>query len=241
MRPDIPRGSVTREIPEGYSVATPKDAPGFSGPLAPGSSEYMMMKAGINPSGFTAARSTLRNLPYLTDAVPELRNTPPGRMFDQKLMNGYNRAISERTAADQSVPQDTPVPTADMVKQLTELEGKYADQLQNSSVRTIAKVKDGLQELGPSIPWSQFQKIKQGFFNEVRLSSAAGGQAYQVFKQALEKISPDLAAANQKYFTVKTALENAKIDPATGLRIMDKGPKPIKPTPGKGTFPGGPL
>lgn len=201
--------------------------------VVPGSPEYNVVKMGINPSGYKANLSSIYNIPDLMKEVPELKNTSPGPAFDQKLLNGFKRAEHNLVAAEDSIPDDTPVDTGDAVKKLSDMEAQYSDQLNNKAVRSIAKVRDGLEALGTNIPWDQFIKIKRTFFDEVPLSSSAGRDAYQVFKQMSDKVSAatgaGLTEANKSYFVTKIAIENAKIKPVKlpdgsfkAVRIMEK-------------------
>lgn len=209
--------------------------------LKPGSPEWTRLKAGIDPKGKIANLNTIRNLPELVKEIPEIRNTPPGAMFDKQLVNGFERAKQNLIATEQSIPRETPVATSEALKELTNLEAKYAAEMQPRAVQTIAKVREGLSELGGNVPWERFIKIKRAFFNEIKLTSMAGREAYQVFKKMSDAVSKDLTKANQSFFTTKSALENAGIDPVTGLRIMEKAPKPMVPEQGRGTFRGGAL
>ena len=66
------------------------------------------------------------------------------------------------------------------------------------------------------------------FFNEIKLSSAAGKEAYQILKKLSNDVSPELGELNQKWYTVKSAIENAVIDPRSGEKIHSIG-KAVKP------------
>jgi len=85
--------------------------------------------------------------------------------------------------------------------------------------------------------WKDFIKAKRAFFNEIKLSSAVGQEAYQIFKQLSNDVSPELGKINQKYYTVKSALENAAMDVKNGEKIRTIG-KAAKP-PIKGSNPKG--
>lgn len=171
----------------------------------------------------------VRNVPYLLDTVPELKGVPPGANFDAKLGNAFDRVAHELKAARASVPPETKVPTMDAVKSLKTLEEKYPDQ--SAAVRTIDKYRSMLEEK-PSMDFKTFDNIRQSIFDELKLSSAVGQEVYGVFKKVVSDISPELGKLNQKYYTVKSAIENARIDLKTKQRVMpEKAPK-VQPTKG---------
>lgn len=185
-----------------------------------------------------ASRSTAnllkvsRNVPELLKTAPELQGVPPGPNFDAKLYSAFNRIGHELNATEASIPDTTQVPTTDAVTQLKALESKYVDTNQPQAVRAIDKVRSFLEER-PSMQWSDFIDAKRSFFNEINLSSAAGREAYQVFKKLSNDVSPDLGKLNQQYYTVKSAMENAAMDTRTGekIRTIGKSQKPVGTAP----------
>ena len=161
----------------------------------------------------------VRNVPYLLDTLPELKGVPPGANFDTKLFNGYQRITSELRAADASISPDTQVPTGKAVQALKDLEAKYPEQ--SSAVKTIDKFRSMLEDR-PSMSWEDFSAAKKAIFNEMKLSSIVGGEVYRVFKDVVRDVNPELADLNQKYYTVKSAIENADIHPEKGMRLNPK-------------------
>lgn len=201
--------------------------------------EIHLAQQGIAPASITQKLSTIRNIPDLLKEVPELRGTPPGNMFDAKLMNGFKRAEHNLSAVEESVPRETQVPIGDAVKQLSNLEQELALSGQNKSMSAVSKIREKLSEFPNTIPWEQFRDMKRAFFKEVSPSSDPARRAYRVLMDTSDKISPALTDANRSYYIVRTALENAKLDRFTGTRIRNVG-KPTKPAmynePGKAQF-----
>lgn len=168
----------------------------------------------------TLANSDLaaRNAPYLLEAIPELKNVPAGPGFDARLFNGFQRIGHELNTTEASIPRETPVPTANAVKQLTAIEQEALNANQPGAVRAIAKAKDFLAER-PTMTWEQFIKMKRSFFDEVKLNSRSGKAVYETFKEMSKAVSTELSELNQKWFTAKTATELANMNPRNGLRL----------------------
>ncbi len=181
-----------------------------------------------------ASRSTAnllkvsRNVPELLKVAPELKGVPAGPNFNAKLYGAFQRVGHELNATEAGIPDKTQVPTGSAVEQLKTLESKYLDTNQPSAVRAIDKVKSFLADR-PTIGWKDFIQAKRAFFNEINLSSAPGREAYQVFKKLSNDVSPELGDLNQKYYTMKSAMENAAMDIKTGekIRNIGKASKPV--------------
>ena len=201
--------------------------------------DIQMAREAVLQNGASRSTANLlkvsRNVPELLKTAPELRGVPPGPNFNTKLYSAFNRIGHELNATEASIPDNTMVPTENAVSQLKTLEAKYLDTNQPGAVRAIDKVKSFLAER-PSMQWSDFIKAKRAFFNEISLSSAAGREAYQIFKKLSNDVSPELGDLNQKYYTVKSAMENAAMDIKTGekIRTIGKAQKPVEAESGKG-------
>jgi hypothetical protein len=208
---------------------TPQETPTVKGPAT--TREIQMAREALLQNG--AARSTAnllkvsRLVPQLLDTFPELKSVRPGAAFDARLKNAFDSVGHELNATEASIPDSTQVPTGDAVTQLKALEAKYVDTNQPNAVRAIDNVKSFLADK-PSMPWNDFIQAKRAFFNEIKLSSGPGREAYQIFKKLSNDVSPELGDLNQKYYLAKSAIESAAIDMKTGERIRNVG-KPVKP------------
>lgn len=159
------------------------------------------------------------NAPYLLEALPELRGVPPGDGFNARLFNGFQKIGHELNATEASIPRDRPVPTGEAIKKIDALQADAAQTNQNAAVRSLEKVKVLFESNPGAMPWEKFIKAKRAFFDEVKLSSKAGREAYQIFKDISSDVSPELANLNQKYFTAKTAMELADMNPYSGVKL----------------------
>lgn len=196
--------------------------PPLEHPVQPLPPEHTAVMDGLFLDGkpMTSANTTLasRNAPYLLEAIPELKNVPPGEAFNARLFNGFQRIGHELNTTEVSIPRESPVPTKDAVRQLTQIEAEAASMNMNSAVRAIEKVKAFLEER-PIMAWEDFIKAKRAFFDEIKLSSKSGRRSYEVFKEMSKAVSPELSELNQKYFTAKTAIELADMDPFSGVKL----------------------
>ncbi len=232
MRPKGDSGITSADPrfgPAAERPPTPEPAP-FEHPIQQLHLDEQGILSGIFREGKGAAGSAknmnlaIQNAPYLLEAVPELRGTAPGAMFDGKLFNGFQRIGHELKAMEASIPDETPVVTSDAVAKLEALQHEAAASLQNDAVRSIEKVKARLEEK-PTIQWKDFIQAKRAFDAEVGVDTATGSKIYQVFKDMSNSVKPELGVLNQKYYTTRIAMDLAKMNLYKGLRLSEVAAK----------------
>jgi hypothetical protein len=192
-------------------------------PPEPAVPDVSTIERGLAPSGGRAKLSTLRNAPKLADEVPELAGLQPGPEFDNALMQGFRRTEAMIEAAEDAVPSYTAVSKSPVIDQWKEIAADYkARGLETSAGKVESLIKEW-EKLPDDIPWKSFLNRKRSFFKEGGLNSTPIRKAYRALMDASGKISKDLSAANSSYHIVRKGLDDAKIDPITGRRIMAVG------------------
>lgn len=160
------------------------------------------------------------NAEYLLEAVPELRNVPPGVQFNVRLYNALDRTGKLLKETENAIPRDKSVSTFDQALKIEEIADNAAMFGDKVAVRAANKLRDFLAE--GSVKWEDFIKEKRAFFDEVKTTSQTGKAVYQVLKDISNSVSKELGVLNQKWYTLKTSSELAALSPYSGEKLVTK-------------------
>lgn len=223
-QPPISRDAMGQPVEDFLTQAEP--AQQFDYPIQQLLPEEEGIIAGISRGGQSVSLNgpngnlAIQNAPYLLEALPELKGTRPGQLFDDKLFNGFQRVGHELNAMEKSIPDTTPVPTADMTAALDQFAQEAMNTIQPSDLRVVQKVRDQLAKKSV-MPWKDFIEAKRAFDKEIGVDPGVGSKIYQLFKDASNAVKPELGVLNQKYYTTKIAMDLAKMNPYKGLRLTE--------------------
>lgn len=163
----------------------------------------------------------------LVQIVPDIVDTPPGAAFDSKLMKGLRATEEGINAAEKLVPPETTINGSKVVNGLESLAEEYKSRAQLDTANRILSIANDWRQLGDSIPWTEFRRAKQTFFEKGGLTTTSMRRAYGILMEAVEQLDGPLKDAvqnaNQRYSTVRTAIDAAGIDPKTGRRLKTVG------------------
>jgi hypothetical protein len=218
--PTVQQPTIGAQRPAPQQVPQSPTPTGLDAPLPEIAPEVIQIAEAVldegKPRSPANVQLAIENAEYLLKEIPELNGLPPGKTFNTRLFNGFQRIGHELKATEASIPRDRSVPVADAVSKLSDIQNNAARFGENPAVKSIQKLKDLLGET--TITWEEFIKHKRSFFDEVDLSSAAGREAYQVLKELSNEVSPALGKLNQSWFTAKTAMELAAMDVYRGFK-----------------------
>lgn len=173
------------------------------------------LREAISPSTERLRNATWYGQEKLAAEQPQLVNAAieSPQLFDSELVNAYQKEGSAVEAIENQIPKETTVSKAQIIDAWQQIKQKYMDRGAHTLADLVDKEIQKWNALPSDVKWDQFLGMKRelGARTTNTITHDAIRDMYTPLMDATNQISPDLAAQNSRFSTVRGAIDQAKI------------------------------